>query len=202
MSGLKNVTREQTAKFGHVIWRLLDDSNLPIQAFSYYCEKNQNLAFSTQKRYAEVVAHFIDYLIEAEVFGHPVTKQRLNVVLDAYPMLLRDGSLALRTRILNAIDDCPDDLWLADVAAALKKKPLKHGSFQNTIAAINRFLRLSESLAIEAFEKASLLGIVHQDSYRDLINALRGRRNLTHVEIRNMRHNSVIGSVMRFRSHG
>lgn len=200
--GLKNVARVKTTKQGQPTWLLLDKAGIPIEAFSYYCEKNRDFAVSTQKRYAEVVSRFIDYLIEAEAFGVPATKKHLNAVIDAYPLLLRDGSKGLEERLNKTIADNPEDGWLLRVAQSLDQSSLRPTSFSNTLAAINRFLRLSEALAIESFEKATLVGIEHNESYKDLIKALSGTTKLSVLEVRNMRHNSVLGSVIRFKSEG
>lgn len=199
---LKNVTREDCVKYGKPTWLLRDADGNPIAAYSHFCEKNLDYKFATQKRYAEVVAHFVDYLIEAKAFGVPVTKRHLNAVIDAYPILLRDGSSALCERLLKTTSQHPEDLWLLQVAQSLHQKPLKTSSFSNTLAAINRFLRLSEALAIEAFEKATLAGIRHNDNYTDLIDALSGSAALSSLEVRSMRENSVLGSVIRFKSEG
>jgi integrase len=204
MAGLKNLTRVETSRFGHTTWELLDAEGVPVQAFSYFCEKNWDYAFATQKRYAEVVAGFLDYLIEAKAFGasSAPTKRHLNEVIDAYPVLLRDGSHVLWERIVASLELNPEDKWLADVCQDLRCGPLKPGSFSNTLAAINRFLRLSEALAVESFERAQLLGLEHEDTYSSLITALLGNKTLSAAEIRNMRMNSVLGSVMRFRGEG
>lgn len=204
MPGLKNLIRVQTNKLGHTSWVLLDEQGIPAQAFSYFCEKNWNYAFATQKRYAEVVAGFLDYLVEAKAFGGSTapTKRYLNEVIDAYPVLLRDGSRAVWERVSATLELNPENKWLADVCHALERKPLAAGSFSNTLAAINRFLRLSESLAIEAYERAKLLGIEHNDTYSSLIAALSGSETLSVAERRNMRMNSVLGSVMRLRGEG
>ncbi len=87
MAGLKNLTRVETQRLGHTTWDLIDNDGVPVQAFSYYCEKNWDYAFATQKRYAEVVAGFLDYLVEAKAFGTSLapTKRHLNEVIDAYP---------------------------------------------------------------------------------------------------------------------
>lgn len=202
MAALKNVTRERTTRRGCQSWLLRDCEGEPIQAFDYFCKQNLGYRFTTQKRYAEAVSQFIDYLIEAQAFGMPVTKTHLNDVIEAYPIFLRDGSAALSARLQKSIDQHPEDLWLLKVAQSLIRPPLKPKSFDNTLPAINRFLKLSEALAQEAFEKATLAGVEHNDSYIDLIKALAGHRSLTAAEIRNMRQNSVLGSVIRFKSVG
>ena len=204
MAGLKNLTRIEASRKGRTTWLLLDNAGTSIEAFSNFCEKNWDYAFTTQKRYAEVVSQFIDYLIEADAFGSAVapTKRYLNAVIDAYPLLLRDGSSALEAKVRPTLDEHPEDAWLANVCQSMNRRPLKPASFSNTLAGINRFLRLSELLAIEAFERAALKGIAHEESYHILIEALSGVEALSASEKQNMRMNSVLGSVMRLRSQG
>ncbi|MDP2030558.1 MAG: site-specific integrase [Thiobacillus sp.] len=181
---------------------LLDDSGSPVEAFSHFCERNRDYKFATQKRYSEVVAHFIDYLIEAKAFGIAVTKRHLNAVIDSYPLLLRDGSDALCARLSKSVEEHPEDIWLLRVAKALDKSPIQPASFSNTLSPINRFLRLSEALAAEAFEQATLAGMAHNNNHKDLIEALSGADALSEFEKRRMRQNSVLGSVIRFRGRG
>ncbi|EGK72116.1 hypothetical protein METUNv1_01588 [Methyloversatilis universalis FAM5] len=204
MAGLKNFVRVETDRLGHTTWVLLDEQGIPVPAFSYFCEKNWDYAFATQKRYAEVVAGFLDYLVEAKAFGasSAPSKRHLNEVIDTYPVILRDGTRVVCARVSASLQQSPENKWLADVCHALERKPIAANSFSNTLAAINRFLRLSESLAVEAFERAKLLGLEHQDSYSSLIAALSGADRLSAAEKRNMRMNSVLGSVMRFRGEG
>jgi len=204
MSGLKNFTRVQTTQSGHTTWLLLDEQGIPVPAFSYFCKKNWDYAFATQKRYAEVVAGFLDYLVEANAFGtsSAPSKRYLNEVIDAYPVILRDGTRVVWARTVSSLKQNPENKWLADVSHNLERVPLALSSFSNTLAAINRFLRLSESLAVEAFEQAKLLGLEHKDSFSSLITALSGAERLSELEKRNMRMNSVLGSVMRFRGEG
>lgn len=199
---LKNVVKLESSTYGQTTWLLQDADGNSISAFAYFCSKNLDYKFTTQERYAQAVAKFIDFLIEAKAFGEPVTKAHLNAVIDAYPIFLRDGSKALSERLQQNVDLAPGDRWLLDVAQALYQPPYKPGSFSNTLAAINRFLSLSEALALEAFEKASYAGIVETESYVELINALSGCTQLSQREIRNMRQNSVLGTVIRFKSKG
>lgn len=204
MGRLKNFTRVETVRLGCSTWELLDDQGEPVEAYSHFCIKNSDYAFATQKRYAEVVASFLDYLAEADAFGtfSAPSKRYLNDVISAYPVLLRDGSRSLGNRVSAALKQNPQDKWLADVCKSLERKPLAASSFSNTLAAINRFLRLSESLAVEAYERATILGVSHQDSYSSLIVALAGTERISPAEKRNMRINSVLGSVIRFRGQG
>jgi hypothetical protein len=204
MAGLKNLTRVETSKLGRTTWILLDEDGTPLEAFSFFCERNRDYAFATQKRYAEVVAAFLDYLVEAQVFGVSVapTKRHVNAVIEAYPLLLRDGSAGLLARLNQTITEHPEDQWLVDVCQSQERKSLMPGSFSNTLAGINRFLRLSESLAVEAFERAALHGVTHENSYATLFATLSGVTQLSPAEKKNLRANSVLGSVMRFRGEG
>jgi hypothetical protein len=153
--GLKNFIRHKTFYNGYPCWELVALDGTPVPAFSVFCQQNTSYKFPTQKRYAEVVSRFIDYLQETQVLDGNVKAGHLNQVIDAYPLLLRDGSekTTLRIRKSNR------DLWLADVAERLDWSPISSKSFDNTLPGINRFLRLSESLARESHEKASTLGI-------------------------------------------
>lgn len=202
MPGLKNVTRVETTHLGRRSWILLDAEGEPIQAFTHFCRKNSDYAFATQKRYAEAVSRFVDYLVEAAVLSEPVSKRRINDVVDAYPVLLRDGSHALTKRLKRRIKDTADDAWLIAVAQALNVTALAPNSFSNTLAAINRFLSLSESLAVETYERARIMGIEHSETYHSLIEALKGAKGVSHHEKIRMRQNSLLGSVIRFHGGG
>jgi integrase len=200
-SKLKNVTRIAIQKNGRTTWVLVDHIG-EISAFTYFCEKNGHYAFATQKRYAEVVSLFIDYLIETKALSQPVTKQHLNAVLDAYPILLRDGSDALIRRLTGERYGSSQDTWLLEAAAALHRLPTSPKSFDNLLAPINRFLALSESLAVEAFEIAEMHGLAHENSYKSLFTALDNTTVMSSREKHSLKQNSVLGSVIRFRSSG
>lgn len=199
-SRLKFVVREPITRLGKNSWILRDLDGVEILAYSAYCKRILNKGFATQKRYAEVVAHFIDYLIAAKVLGVPASRSHINAVLDAYPHVLSSGSVIKLEEIRDAAN--PEDAWLIPVLQVLDIRPLASGSFDNTLAPINEFLAMSERLAGEDFEKASFLGIVHGDDYRTLFDALDGTVLISSIEVRNMRINSVLGSVIRFRGEG
>jgi integrase len=199
---MKNVTRIKTNKRGRTTWILVDNRGEEIEAFSAFCEAIFPFAFATQKRYAEVVSQFIDYLFEAGVFQVTVTKQHLNEVIETYPHLLVEGTSRMRDSLLKSIDADPRSRWLLNAVNSLDRKPLKPTSLTNTLAAINKFLRLSDSLAREAFELATMAGIDHRDNFATLIRGLDGHRTFTEAEVNRLRQNSVLGSVIRFRSRG
>lgn len=196
--GLNNFVRKVCFRSGSPSWELFSVSGDPIHAFNVFCEKNAEYSFQTQKRYAEVVARFIDYLHEADVLNQSVRPRHLNAVIEAYPTLLRDGSAvtALRVRSSNS------DLWLAEVAERLDWAPLSRNSFDNTIAAVNRFLRLSESLAREDFDKAAMLNGGSKKRDVVLIKALEGVVCRSPHEIAAIKQHSMFGNVAKFAPKG
>jgi integrase len=197
--GLKNVVRVELSRHGQRTWELRTLDAEPIHAFTIFCDKNRDYSERTQKRYAETVSRFLDYLFEAGVFGRePVTARYLNSVIDAYPLLLRDGSEVMAAKVAKRMDHAPEDAWLAEVATALQWRPMKPASFSNTLAAVNRFLALSESLSLEASEHARVLGVDHRGRHERLIKALDGAVAVSGREIAQMRQNSMLGSVAKF----
>ena len=201
--GLKNLVREDTTRNGRKTWRLHTLQGHEVEAFTRFAEHAQSYNPRTEKRYMEVVGRFLDYLYEAGVFGDsPPTIRRLNAIIDAYPNLLRDGSELTARRIREQSMPAADDGWLADTATALNWTPLKSSSFSNTLAGVNHFLSLSESLAREELERATLLGLEHAGQPQGLIRALQGTVTMSSREVYRMRQNSMLGSVAKYVSNG
>jgi len=197
--GLINFQRESCFRNGQPTWLLRTHDGIEVEAFSRFSEFAQRYAPRTTKRYLEVVGRFLDYLFQAGVFGITApTTRRLNTVIDAFPLLLRDGSELTARRVLQQASPDSDDQWLATTAQALGWPPLKPRSFANTLAAINHFLSLSESLASEELERARLLGIEHNGRPDGLIRALQGKSKVTNEEVHRMRQNSMLGSVAKY----
>lgn len=196
--GLKNVTRIETVQLGKPSWKLETKSGTPIPAFSHFCESFLGNPFSTRKRYAEVVSRFIDYLYEVGVFDGPVRAAHINAAITAYPILLVDGSKALATRVRKG----DADLWLADAAEALDWAPLKSTSLCNTLAPVNKFLRLSENLAREAHEHALFLGLTVSEGPVALIEAVSGRETVGGLQVAAIKQNSMFGNVAKFATKG
>ena len=200
---LKNLTRETTTRNGQKTWLLRTLQGHELEAFTRFAEFAARYSPRTEKRYLEVVGRFLDYLLEAGVFENPApTARRLNAIIDAYPLLLRDGSELTASRIRQHAQQNPDDDWLASTALSLAWPPLMSGSFSNTLAGVNHFLALSESLAREELERASLLGIAHNDKPDGLIRALQGTVAVSSAEVHRMRQNSMLGSVAKYASKG
>lgn len=200
---LKNVVRKKTGRFGQTTWELETLGGEPVEAFTVFCEKMLAYPFATRKRYAEVVSRFIDYLYEAGVFSaEGVPPRRINAIIDAFPLLVRDGSTITSRRVLERLEGGSQDAWLVDVAQALQWPPLLRGSLANLFPAVNKFLALSESLSLEEFEHSRLLGIEHHDNHRQLIKALEGSTIMPAREVAKMRQNSLLGGVAKFAPKG
>lgn len=200
--GLRNLIREQVTMFGRPSWKLSTKSGEPIEAFTLFCSANLGYAYATQKRYAEAASKFLDYLYEAEVFDRPVSARYLNAVVNAYPVVLRDGCNVVAKRVAESTSEASENLWLARVASALKWKASKPGSFSNTLAPINLFLKLSESLARETQERASLLGIDTSKEAGPLFDVLAGIRPVSSAELAALKQNSMLGSVAKVLPRG
>lgn len=199
---LKTLIRSVHSSHGRFLWTLATKDGTAIDAFRVFCEKNEAYAPRTQKRYAEAVSRFLDYLNEAGAFGATALSSRaLNRAIEDFPYLLRDGS-DLRWKRLSQTGASTEDLWLAGVAQRLDWRPLAPASMVNTLAAVNRFLRLSEALAREEFERAQHLGIKSDGTSQSLIRALSGSHKLPTQQVTRMRQNSVLGAVAKFAPHG
>jgi integrase len=198
-SNLKNTIRTQILELGRATFELRYLNGEVISSFGSFMRKISSYPLSTRKSYALPVSLFIDYLIEANAFGHIAAQSYLNSVIDTYPILLRDGSAVVAARTLANMEKRPQDGWLTDVARALDRSPISPNSFDNILAGINHYLDHSKELATEAFDYATLNGINHEGSYSRLIESLNGSSKLSWAEVRAMSQNSMLGSVVRTR---
>lgn len=138
--GLNNVIRKEVVRNGQTTWSLTTCSGEPVHVFDTYCEKNIDYRFPTQKRYAETVSRFIDYLYETKALGYEVTPRHLNTVIDFYPILLRDGSEITASRIRKS----NRDIWLAEVVERLKAwlLPSYASDFRSPTAGAMQFMTM------------------------------------------------------------
>jgi integrase len=211
---LRNVRRLESVSNGKVTWRLLDCNGLSISVFDEFCRKIADEAYATKQRYAVVVSRFIDYLYEVEIIGQgPVTRSAVNEAIDYYLLLLAHGdNINLGADVIaNDSTGVAADLRLREtalkqVAHRLKITPLKSGSWSNTLAALNRFLRLCQMLANEAREIAIVQGgldkaLVEASAmdYAPLLEAVDGSLKLSLVEVQHIKQASMLGGVIRFR---
>ena len=196
---LKNYKRENSNCLGQRSWILTDLNGNTVDPFTVFVERNSDYAYATRKRYAEVVSRFMDYLCEAKIFGKAsVSIRYLNRIVEAYTKFLRDGSKGTLTALDSRKSE--DDQWLRKVAFELNWKATSAKSFDNTIAAINRFLQCAESVSREEYERADYLGLAHNGTYQALFKALDGNTTLSKFEVARMRVNSMLGGVAKYSS--
>ena len=198
-SHLRNSKRIRIVKLGEATYELQDVNGQEILAFTYFMDKLRSYPFNTRKAYAIPVSLFIDYLIESGTFEGPVTSSRLNDVIDSYPVLLRDGSVAVAVKTAKNLKERPQDEWLIKVAVSLARPPMRPGSFDNILAGINLFLEISKQLAAESFERATFLGLEHGRDYSRLIKCLEGTSKISRFELQALRQNSMLGNVIAMR---
>jgi len=213
--GLRNVRRLKTSTNGKASWCLLDSNQLPITVFDEFCRKIADDAYATKLRYAVVVSRFIDYLYEVEILGkRAVTRSAVNQAIDYYLLLLAHGeNISLGAgAIASDLTGVASDLHLREkslkqVARRLGIRPLMSSSWSNTLAALNRFLRLCSMLENEAREIALIRGgldrvLIEASSvdYTPLLEAVEGSLKLSRIEIQYIKQASMLGGVIRFRS--
>ena len=209
---LVHVRKDDVNEFGRQSWRLYDPSGVPISVFSEFCRKLEGLSFETRRRYTTVVARFIDYLYEVRVLGgKPVTRAVVNDAIDYYMALLKSGdqlSLAVgkRERARYAEGDQAREAALRAVARRLGIEPLSSSSWDNTLAALNKFLRLCVLLEREAKEIALIKGGIDKTvvneaewDYRPLLAAVDGVTSFSPEEVQHLKHSTMLGGVIRFR---
>lgn len=211
---LRNVVREEVSVSGRVSWRLKGRDGLPISVFDEFSRSIAGDAYATKRRYAIVVSRFIDYLYEVEILGKgAVTRGAVNQAIDYYLLLLSHGkNISLgAAAIAHDTTGVADDLRqreeaLKQVAYRLEIRPLKAGSWDNTLAALNRFLRLCAMLENEAREIALFRGGVANElidasalDCSPLLEAVDGSSMLSRAEVQYIKQSSMLGGVIRFR---
>ena len=196
LTTLKNIIRIPCKRDGVDSWELIDSDGVSISAFDYFSYQIKYKALATRKRYSEVVAQFIDYLIEAKVFGFPASKSKINRVIDFYTTYLASGTDVIAKELAMTPKLPASEQWKLDVVNNLPRKAISRSSFDNVIAAVNLFLKTSELLAIEAKELAELKGIM-VEQYETFINAFDNNENLTSFEKANLKRNSMFGGVIK-----
>ena len=210
---LVNVRKEAVNEFGQRSWALYDPTGVPISVFTEFCRKLDGLKYATRLRYTTVVARFIDYLYEVKVLGGPpVSRAVVNDAIDYYLALQRCGdqiSLAVgkRERARYAEGDEAREAALRAVARRLEIGPLASKSWDNTTAALNRFLRLCALLEREAKEMALLKGGIEKSlvgeaewDYGPLLKAVDGATSFTSEEVQHLKLSTMLGGVaIRFR---
>jgi integrase/recombinase XerD len=132
------------------------------------------------------LAEFIDYLIEATVLigeDRAITKLELTEVLEAYGDYLRLG--------VNATNKIA-----STVASVLRPGNNKVTSVTPKMAAVRRFLHLSEDVRKEMAELARIRGTITEVANQPLLPNIGNKRPLQPSEVRAMQAHSMLAGVL------
>jgi integrase len=183
----KNVTLRARTANGIPSWVLLGPDGQRIAAFDAFAHTLRNDPKNTRDAYCRHVAQFFDYLIEVSALsstGLRLTKLELTEAIEAYGDYLRFGTAA-GSQIACA------------VAAQLPPGANAGSSLIPKIAAIRRFLRLSEAVRKEMEEVSrKRSGNTSAVDGAPLFPELGQRRLLSPAEARAIQANSMIAGVI------
>lgn len=181
----KNVSLRQRIDQGRMSWVLLGPDGSRVEAFSAFAYSLRNKKKNTRDSYCRHVAEFLDYLIEVSfLYEAKITKRQLSEAIEAYRDFLLLG--------LDANNELSKN-----VAARLLPGENAPASLTPKMAAIRKFLQLSEDIRQEMAELALLNGAM-APSVDDtpLLPELGGRRRLRPFEVRAMQANSMLAGVI------
>lgn len=126
---LKNFSKIEVKKNEKSYWKIYKLDGAEVAPFSEWCLFIQNkYAYTTRDKYAQVVAKFLDYLVEANIFEQAVTRLELKQAVDNYKLLLHIGQSV-------------SDVKLKKIAVELDFNKIAPASWSNNISAINSFLK-------------------------------------------------------------
>lgn len=181
----KNVSLRRRSSNGHSTWVLLGPDGHVVPAFSAFVHTLRNDATNTLDSYARHLAEFLDYLIEVcSIHQGHISKLTLTEAMEAYVDYLQSGV------------DARKDI-ARKVAAQLPPGANSAASVVPKVAAIRRFLRLSEDVRREMEEMARYKGEGNLPVDGDpLLPGLGGRRKLQPLEVRAMQANSMFAGVI------
>lgn len=181
----KNVSLRKRSLNGHPTWVLLGPDGQPIPAFSAFAHTLRNDATNTLGSYARHLAEFLDYLIEVcAIHEGQLSKLKLTEAMEAYVDYLQSGV------------DARSDI-ARKVAAQIPPGVNSAASLVPKVAAIRKFLRLSEDVRREMEEIAKYKGGGKVPVDGDpLLPGLGQRRELQPYEVRAMQANSMFAGVL------
>lgn len=197
---MKHFTKQHFTNRGYQLFFLIDDEGDRVWAFDHFVSTllQREYAFATIKRYMEVVANFIDYLVETKVFGTAVPAATLNEAIDSYL------SIKIRAdRVRAAPNDSRDKFicWAKPIVHALGLRSVQLNA--NLTAPINLFLRGSEVLARTERERVAYLDIRCPPwDYQGVIRSVEGQNSLPAEQKKALKQGSMLANVMRLNPQG
>jgi integrase len=181
----KNVSLRSRTLKGRLTWILLGPDGIEIAAFSAYAFSLRHSPKNTLDSYCRHLADFLDFLIEVSAMHtEELTKSQLCEAIEAYGDYLKFG-VDSGNEVARAV--------------AARKPPGSNASTSLVpkLAAIRRFLRLSDDIRKEMADMARVGG--RADGFFDdkpLLPELGKLRELQPFEIRAMQANSMLAGVI------
>lgn len=182
----KHVSLREREKDGKRFWLLLGPDGQPVQAFTAFAESLKHSPHNTRKSYCRHLAEFLDYLIQATDIlpaSERLSNLHLAEVVEAYPEYLLFGE-----RAGNSIAQ----------AVAQSKPPGKNkpSSLAPKLAAVRRFLSLSETVRLQELQLAKSNGDAPFVAPEPLLDGLNRHRPATVAERNGLRASSMLAGVM------
>jgi integrase len=194
---MKNFTRVRSKWGKYDTLRLIDDDGEFLDVMDTFVAAliKRGEASATVDRYSNVVAQFLDYLVEVGVFGQPSSRYEILNAVDWY--------LAARVARPDALNISSDAEGYFQAVSNLKQKTLSRKSAQNAAAAINRFLELSDYWSTLTNDMADWDGIevVEGAAPMELFKVLK-KSHRSATEIKRMMQKSMLAGVTRWKPNG
>ncbi|WP_434660706.1 tyrosine-type recombinase/integrase [Paraburkholderia sp. A3BS-1L] len=171
---LRNINLEKATYLGANTFRAtLKDNGREIRTFTAVSIKLIHNPHNTRKTFAQAVAKFIDFCIEAQLQSDaPLTRQ---ILTDGYLMFLNHGSEEIAKLGFHSEPSLMPFLWLKQLASVIPQAALKPKSFDVVVPAINLVINAAERVVDE-----DLLRIRHDPTHEvdDVALLLAGRAYL------------------------
>lgn len=183
----KYVSLRNRTENGEATMCLIGPDGRLIAGFTAFVQTLKRNSFNTRNSYCRHLAEFIDYVIEVNVVlaqGRVLTKMELKDALEAYGDYLRLGPDAVNPLARQIANTLPPGIN-------------KHSSVIPKMAAVRRFLSVSEEIRKEMLEIALLSG--SQNTFianEPLIPEIGKRRKITPAENNKLQANSMLAGVI------
>lgn len=183
---LKNFAKVKIERTDYSTWKLYDLDGLEIFPYSDWCiSTNDKYSYTTRDKYTQVVAKFLDYLVEANIFGKVVTKLELKKSIENYKSLLQYGSNV-------------NDPRLKEISLSLDIRKLSSASWSNNIAAINSFLRYVFEKEEDEREYLSLKNDIHLSAeFNQVLPELETIKTLNNLQKNAIKQKSFLANLCR-----
>lgn len=183
---LKNFSKIELKQNDKTYWKLYKLDGTEVVPFGEWCLFIQNkYAYTTRDKYTQVVAKFLDYLVESNIFEQSVTRLELKESIDNYKLLLHVGKSV-------------SDRKVKKIAEELDFNKIAPASWSNNISAINSFLKFVFEKEEDEREYLSVKhGINIPVEFRDVLPELNRVTTLTSFQKEAIKQKSFLANVCR-----